>query len=430
MMSADRPAPALHPAPAVRGDSAGDGGRPVAPDVAAARAVAIAIAVSGTETLPLLDANGRVPAQDVLARHDVPPFDNSAMDGYAVRLRDLAGDGPWRLRLEGRSAAGDALSPGELPPQSARRILTGAPVPRGFDAVVMQEHCRVEHGTVTVTMRPRPGQNIRRAGEDVRDGDRLVAQGDLLTPQKLALLAGSGISEVAVFRQVRIGLISSGSELREPGETLQPGQIHNSNRIVLRAMLQAMPWAQVEDFGIVPDDRAKLEKVLRAAASGCDAIVSTGGVSEGEEDHVAAIMRDGGATLEVVQVAMRPGKPVKIGRIGDTLFAGLPGNPNSALITFRRIALPALRAMAGLRAVEPAWQAGIAGFSHPKKPGRTEFVPVRFTGEVRQGVPVLALLARGSSASLSAMAQADGIAQLPPEDEVIEPGTLLRFELL
>ena len=380
------------------------------------------------ERLPLVEASGRVLAEDVAARHDVPPFDNSAMDGYAVRLSDLAGDGPWTLTLEGRSAAGDRTDAPPARAGTARRILTGAPVPADFDAVVMQERCTVANGTVTIAAKPREGQNVRVRGEDVPEGTPLLAKGCLLTPQKLALLAGSGIADVAVWRKVRVGLISTGSELREPGEPLAPGQIHNSNRIMLRAMLAGLAWAEVVDFGIVPDARARLEDILRRAADSCDAIVSTGGVSEGEEDHVAAIMREGGARLEVVKVAMRPGKPVKIGLIGRTLFAGLPGNPNSALVTFRRIALPALRAMAGLRTVEPEWQPGIAGFSHPKKVGRTEFVPVRMTGEVRQGVPVLALLARGSSASLSAMAEADGIAQLPPEDEVIEPGALLRFE--
>lgn len=421
-------APDMQTAPARRGILAGDGDRPVAPDIAAARAAAIAIAVSQSEPLPLLDAAGRVLAADLFAQHDVPPFDNSAMDGYAVRCADLQGSGPWRLPLAGRSAAGDPAFAKERMPGSALRIFTGAPVPAGFDAVVMQENCERQGDMVVIGRKPSPGLNIRRAGEDVAKGAPLLSRGDPLTPQRLALLAGSGHAHADVFRKVRIALISTGSELREPGEPLAPGQIHNSNRVFLRAMLAAHSWAEVQDFGIVPDDRARIEETLREAASGCDAIVTTGGVSVGDEDHIATIMRGGGARLDVVKVAMRPGKPVKIGLIDRTFFAGLPGNPNSALVTFRRIALPALRAMAGLSVTEPAWQPAIAGFSHAKKPDRTEFVPVRRNGQTEAGMPVLEALARGSSASLSAMAAADGIALLPPEDTAIEPGTLLRYE--
>ncbi|MEO3386887.1 gephyrin-like molybdotransferase Glp [Mesorhizobium sp. CAU 1741] len=400
----------------------------MAPDIAAARAAAIAIAVSQSESLDLLDAAGRVLGADLFARHDVPPFDNSAMDGYAVRCTDLGGHGPWRLPVGGRSAAGDLAGANDLQPGTAMRIFTGAPVPAGFDAVIMQEDCERQGDTVAIAARPSPGHNIRRAGEDVAAGTRLLSRGDLLTPQRLALLAESGHAQADVFRKVRIGLISTGSELREPGEPLAPGQIHNSNRVFLRAMLGALAWAEVHDFGIIPDDRKRIEQALHEASRTCDAIVTTGGVSVGDEDHIAAIMREGGGRLDVVKVAMRPGKPVKIGLIGHTFLAGLPGNPNSALVTFRRIALPALRAMAGLSVIEPAWQPAIAGFSHAKKPDRTEFVPVRRSGQTDAGMPILELLARGSSASLSAMAAADGIALLPPEDTAIEPGMLLRFE--
>lgn len=408
--------------------SAGETAVPVAPGVAAARAAAIAVAVVAAERLPLLDACGRVMSAETHSLLDIPPFDNSAMDGYAVRRDDLQGDGPWTLRLVGRSAAGDAPATPGATPMSAFRILTGAPLPAGFDSVVMQEHCIVEGDTVTIARKPIGHRNVRLAGEDVRKGEVLLRAGELATAQALALLAGAGHADVDVFAKVRIALISTGSELREPGEPLAPGQIHNSNRVLLRAMLSRLAWAEIVDFGIVRDDRAALEGTLREAAGSCDAIITTGGVSAGDEDHVAAILRDGGATLEVVKVAMRPGKPVKIGLIGNTFFAGLPGNPNAALVTFRRIALPALRAMAGLRQVEPDWQPAVAGFSHPKRRDRTEFVPIRKTGETRGGLPVVELLARGSSASLSAMALADGIALLPPEDEAIEPGMALRFE--
>lgn len=408
--------------------AAGSSALPVSPDVAAARAAAIARAVTDTETLNLIAARGRVASEPVHSLLDLPPFDNSAMDGYALRCGELEGEGPWTLKIAGRSAAGDTVEGVAYPPASAVRILTGAPLPKGFDAVVMQEHCRVDGEFVTISKMPTGHCNIRRRGEDVSRGDLLVQRGDLLSAQKLSLLAGSGHATVTVLRKVKIGLISTGSELRDPGEGLSPGQIYNTNRVLLAAMLSDLPWVEIIDFGIVPDNRKLLEQTFADAASRCDAIISTGGVSAGDEDHVAAILREGGAKLEIVKVAMRPGKPVKIGLIGNAFFAGLPGNPNATLVTFRRIALPALRAIAGLREIEPEWQPVIAGFAYPKKQNRTEFVPVRKTGETRNGIPVVEMMARGSTASLSAMAISDGIALLPPENESISPGMTLFFE--
>lgn len=401
---------------------------PVAPDVAAARAVALAATVKDTEVLPLLEAAGRVLTGPMLSRNAVPPFNASAMDGYAVRTEDFSGQGPWTFAVEGRRAAGDKPAQLAHRPRTTLRIFTGAPVPDGFDAVVMQERCVRSGDHVTFGARPAGGHNIRFYGEDIASGASLLAKGALLTPTRLALLAGAGHGQISVACKVRIALISTGSELREPGEELPPGQIHNSNRILLRAMLAESKWADVEDFGIVADDRDALRHVLAKAAATCDAIITTGGVSAGEEDHVASVLRDGGGELDVVQVAMRPGKPVKIGRIDRSLFVGLPGNPNAALVTFRRIALPALRTMAGLADIDPVTQPVITGFSHAARQGRTEFVPARFSGQTVNGLPVIERLARGSSASLSAAATADGIALLPPGDDAIAEGTLVQFE--
>lgn len=402
------------------------GGNIITVDIAAAKAVGAAVPVSGTERIPLLEADGRVLARDVNAQIDLPPFDNAAMDGYAIRLRALKGDGPWALPVAGRVAAGDAKD--SWADAAAIQIFTGAAVPQGFDAVVMQEHCERAGDRIVVHERPREGEHIRRAGEDVVAGAAILDSGVLLTPQRLALLAGQGFAETEVIRKVRVGLISTGSELREPGEPLGPGQIYNSNRVVIRAMLGAMPWAEVIDYGIVPDRLDALCEAFGEAASRCDVLVSTGGVSAGEEDHVVtALSRQGGA-LDVLKVAMRPGKPVKIGLIGAMLFAGLPGNPNAALVTFRQIALPAIRRVAGMGSVSPEWSPAVAGFDYDKRLGRTEFVPVRTAGRDEIGRPVLEMLGRGSSASLMAMALADGIALLPPDASMIERGMPLRFD--
>ena len=264
----------------------------------------------------------------------------------------------------------------------------------------------------------------------MRRGGRLLEAGNLVAAQQLALLGGQGLGRVPVLRKVRIGLISTGSELREPGQPLLPGQIFNSNRIMLRAGLDTCRWAEMIDFGIVPDTREAIAAALAEASARCDAVVTTGGVSAGEEDHVSWAVGSGGGTLDVLKVAMRPGKPVKIGKLGTALFLGLPGNPNAALVTFRMIALPALRRLAGLNRTEPDWQMAIAGFYYAKTHGRTEFVPVRTGGYDATGLPAVQMLGRGSSASLRSIADADGIAMLPPDMAAVEPGVSVRFERL
>jgi molybdopterin molybdotransferase len=407
---------------------AGAIGTVIPADIAAAKALAVARPIRETERLVLAESVGRVAAYPIDARIDLPPFNNSAMDGYAVRTRELAGAGLWVLKVAARIAAGDAVGPFEARANSALRIFTGAPMPDGFDAVVMQEHCSREGDLVVVGKRPRSGENVRSAGEDVRAGDRLIEPGALMTAQRIALAAAQGLAEVDVIRKVRIGMISTGSELREPGEELAPGQIYNSNRIMLRSILAGHEWAELLDYGIVADRRDALAGTIGDATKSCDVVIASGGVSAGEEDHVVGALSDHGAELDILKVAMRPGKPVKVGLIGDVLFVGLPGNPNAALVTFHQIALPAIRARAGLAPSPSQWQPAVAGFSYRKNVGRTEFVPVRVMRRDDLGRPMLEMLSRGSSASLLAMALADGIAVLPPDVGTIEAGLPLRYE--
>lgn len=408
--------------------AAGVDGEVIPVDIAAAKAAAIAVPVRETEQVSLIEATGRVLAREVRVAIDLPPFDNSAMDGYAVKTADFVGAGPWKLAIGGRIAAGDVYQ-GELPqPNGTLRIFTGAPVPDGFDAVVMQEHCDRVGDHIIVKRRPRQGENIRLTGEDVKAGQSLLEAGSDLSPQRMALLAGQGLADIDVFRRVRIGLVSTGSELRDPGASLTRGAIYNSNRVMIRAMMSPFPWAEIIDYGIIPDRRDPLAKIFGDAAARCDLLVTTGGVSAGEEDHVMTAFGDNGGSLDVLKVAMRPGKPVKIGLIGSMLFAGLPGNPNAALVTFRQIALPAIRTIAGLHNVEPDWSAAVSGFAYEKRLGRTEFVPVRRTGRDQLGRPILEMLGRGSSASLMSMALADGIAMLSPDIGFIERGLPIRFE--
>ncbi|MFC3320791.1 gephyrin-like molybdotransferase Glp [Mesorhizobium cantuariense] len=408
--------------------SAAQSGKTIAFEAAVAKAVALAHTVRYREHLSLAASLGRVCAVAIHSPIALPPFDNSAMDGFAVRTSDFNGDGPWTFRVAGRVAAGDVRAHDHLDPRTALRIFTGAPVPAGFDAVVMQEQCERSSDMVTVFERPRRGRHVRLAGEDVGAGSELVTRGKALSARDLTLLAAVGIADVEVLRRIRIGLLSTGSELKEPGEPLAHGQIYNSNRVMLRSLLAACPWAEVVDFGIVPDNPDLLADAVERAVASCDALVTTGGVSAGEEDHMIAAALQHGARLDVLKVAMRPGKPLKVGTIQSKLFAGLPGNPNAALVAFRQIILPALRRLAGLTEVQPHWFSAVAGFTCKKRQGRTEFAPVRISGRSETGEPMLELIERGSSANLMAIALADGIALFPAEVAEITDSMPLRYE--
>jgi len=409
--------------------STGKSGPVLSVDVARLRAIAAATPVTSNEMLPLDAAVGRVLARPVVAASALPPFDNSAMDGYALRQCDLASDGPWHLPVKGRIAAGDrravVLGPGE-----AARIFTGAPIPAGADAVVMQENVTRSGDQITLSVRPRPGQNIRRRGEDLDLGALAFGAGVALTPPRLALLAGCGVPNVAVHRRVRVAILSTGDELAEPGNPLVAGQIYNSNRVLLRATLVRLPWADLTDLGILPDDPAVIRTAIRAAALSHDVVISSGGVSAGEEDHILDALRAEAAELDVLKVAIRPGKPLTVGRLGGALYFGLPGNPYAAAITFAQIARPALRRVAGLIENPDTWLPAVAGFTYRRATGRREYVPVTWDRRDPVGRPILDRLGEGASASLSPVARAMGIAVIPSDLSTVLPGQPLQVEPL
>ncbi|MDP5306170.1 molybdopterin molybdotransferase MoeA [Paracoccus spongiarum] len=398
-------------------------------DAARLRAVAAAAPVPDTEGLALDQACGRVLAGSVAAASALPPFDTSAMDGYAMRLPDLTGAGPWQLTVALQIAAGTTAAHA-LAPGNAARILTGAPIPAGADAVVMQEHVTRSGDRITLTRRPRPGQNIRRRGEDVASGAQALPPGVALTPPRLALLAGCGLPRVTVRRRVRVAILSTGTELAEPGRPLAPGHIHNSNRVLLRSTLARLAWTETTDLGILPDNPHAIRATIRQAALAHDVIISSGGVSVGERDHILDVLRAEAAELEVLKIAIRPGKPLTVGRLGATLYFGLPGNPYAAAITFAQIARPALRKIAGLTEDPDSWLPGIAGFTYHRRMARREYVPVTWSRRDAVGRPVLDRLGQGASASLSPIAAAMGIAVIPPELATVHPGQPLRVEVL
>jgi molybdopterin molybdotransferase len=325
------------------------------------------------ERLPSSAALDRVLALDTTAPFSVPPADNSAMDGFALRCRDLKTR--TALSLAGTALAGAPWT-SPLADGQCIRIMTGALVPPDCDAVIMQEECETRNhgGSVQVRIKrmPRPGENIRRAGEDIAAGESLLPAGRRLRPADLGLLASVGLSSVEVMRRPRVALLSTGTELREPGTELPPGAIYDSNRYVIAGMLQRL-GAQVTDLGICADTPQHLERVLSEATRAHDVIIASGGVSVGSADHTRQVLGKIGR-IEAWKVAMKPGKPFTFGYIDDTLFIGLPGNPVSATVTFNQLALPALRYLAGETSDDsPLMLEAVAATPLKKKPGRADF---------------------------------------------------------
>jgi molybdopterin molybdotransferase len=397
-------------------------------DDALARLLAAArsAAIEQVESVPTFDALGRVLAQPVASMLDVPPQDNSSMDGYALRAVDVSGPGAM-LPLSQRLPAG--VTGAALQAGTAARIFTGAQVPAGADAVVMQEQCEAHGNQVRVNVLPEAGQWIRRRGEDVQAGAEVLARGARLTPQALGLAAAVGAAALQVVRRPRVALFSTGDELVMPGEPLKPGSIYNSNRYTLRGLLQAS-GCDTTDLGIVPDRLDATREALRKAADGHDLILTSGGVSVGEEDHLRPAVQAEGR-IELWQVAIKPGKPLAFGAVrraqpaagerAEALFIGLPGNPVSSFVTFLLVVRPLLAALQG---ADPSWpqaQPLVAGFDWPRPDKRREFLRVK-----RAADGTLQLFANQSSGVLTSVVWADGLLDNPP-GQAIRRGDVVRF---
>ena len=383
--------------------------------------------VSAIERLNIRAALGRVLAEDVTSPLDVPSHDNSAMDGYAVRHADLKSEGDTTLKIAGSSFAGAPFQ-GSIEPLECVRIMTGGVVPSGTDTIVMQEHVRATGDTVTIGGGHKRGQNLRRAGEDLKTGQVALKRGMLLRPAEIGLVASLGIGEVAVYRRLRVAFFSTGDELRSIGTALGAGQIYDSNRYTLHGMLTRL-GCDVIDMGVVRDDPKLLEQAFRDAAKSADVVITSGGVSVGEADFVKDLLDRMG---EVVfwKIAMKPGRPLAYGRIADAHFFGLPGNPVSVMVTFYQFVRDALLKLSGRDPVPPLPSFKVACTSSLKKaPGRTEFQrgvlapdgagnwTVRVTGEQGSGI-------------LRSMAEANCFIVLPEAQGNVAPGTLVDVQVM
>lgn len=382
--------------------------------------------LTGAESVDTFEADGRVLLQAAVSPLQVPPQDNSAMDGYAVRTAECASGGA-ELPVSQRIPAGTA--PDALIAGSVARIFTGAPVPAGADAIAMQEDCELlEDGRVRIKTQPKVGQWIRRSGEDIRQGATVIEAGVRLTPAHLGLAASMGFASLPVARKPRVAMFSTGDELVMPGtvapQDMKPGSIYNSNRFFLRALLLRM-GCEVTDLGIVPDDREATVAALAKAAVDHDVIVTSGGVSVGEEDHIKPAVQQLGQ-LDLWQISIKPGKPFAYGRVnrqdaGFAHFIGLPGNPVSSFVTFQVLVRPFLLCLQGVQNVLPRAIDARADFVWPKGDKRREFLRVRYNE--RGG---LELFKNQSSGVLTSTAWGDGVVDNPPSTTIAE-GDTVRF---
>ncbi len=379
-------------------------------------------AVTEVEAVALNEARGRILAAPVVATRDVPPHDNAAVDGYAVNFEDLKPGEPTILPIGGRAAAGHPLG---QPVQRGEciRIFTGAQMPESADTVLMQEDCHVADGKVTLPPGIKRGANRRFAGEDVKRGATVLAAGRRLRPQEIGLAASLGLTTLTVRRKLRVAIFSTGDEVREPGDELPPGAIFDSNRYTLRALLEGLSCA-VTDLGILPDSLDAVRSALAKAAGAHDLVVTSGGMSTGEEDHVKAAIEALGK-LHFWRLAIKPGRPVAMGQIGRVPFMGLPGNPVAVMVTFLLLARPLVLLLSGAEDAPPRLFRVTSGFAYDKKGSRTEYLRARLkpgeAGWIAEKFP------RDGAGILTSMVESDGLVEIPEGLSHVELGGAVNF---
>jgi molybdopterin molybdotransferase len=379
--------------------------------------------VEDVETVGIAAADGRVLARDIAAPLPLPPFTNSAVDGYAVAGRDLPQGEAQAFAVSGRvQAGGSARAP--VKPGEAMRIFTGAPMPEGADTVFMQEDVRLEDGKVVLPAGLKPGANVRPAGEDIPSGHAALTAGRRLRPQDVALAAAFGLTQIGVVRRIRVAVFSTGNELVSPGEARAAAQLFDSNRFMLMAMLARL-GCEVGDLGILRDERTSLASALKKVAGDHDLILTTGGVSTGEEDHVKAAVESAGK-LVLWRMAIKPGRPVAMGVIGGTPFIGLPGNPVASFVTFVHVVRPTILALSGAK-LQPLVPMPVrAAFTYKKKIARREYVRVTLRNGAGGGLEAVKFPREGAGL-LSSLVDTDGLVELGEQVTLVEPGQTVGF---
>lgn len=375
------------------------------------------------ETVPLKAARGRVLAAPLVAPRNVPPHDNSAVDGYAVFFDDLVPGETTELPVMGRAAAGHPLG-STARRGAAVRIFTGAPMPDGPDTVLMQEDCREAEGRVRIPWGIKRGANRRKSGEDIVAGTTVLHAGQRLRPQELGLAASLGFTALSVYRPLRVAIFSTGDEVRDPGAALPQGAIYDANRYVLQALLEGL-GAAVTDLGILPDRADAIQDALAGAAPAHDLILTSGGMSTGEEDHVKAAVEARGK-LHFWRLAIKPGRPVAMGQIGRVPFMGLPGNPVAVMVTFLILARPLVLRLSGAAEVAPRRFPVKAGFDYKKRSNRCEYVRARLErGE--DGGWAARKFPRDGAGILTSMVEADGLVEIGEGISRVAPGDMVQF---
>jgi molybdopterin molybdotransferase len=400
-------------------------GEPMRSMEEAADHIASALApLAGEETVPLAQADGRVLAHDLVAAMALPPFTNSAVDGYAVRFADIVAAAGAPLTIVDRVMAGGAAK-GSVPPGCAVRIFTGAPMPEGADTVFMQEDVRVDAaGRVHFPTGLRRGANVRPVGEDIPTGSVVLPKGKRLRPQEVAVCAALGLAELEVRCSVRVAVFSTGDEIVSPGSMRGPSQLYDSNRFMLAAMLRRL-GCEVEDLGILADDPVLIADALRQAAAGHDFILASGGVSTGEADHVKAGVENAGR-LAFWRVAIKPGRPIAMGSIDGVPFMGLPGNPVASFVSFVYLARAAVLALAGAAPEPFAAMPARAAFGHRKKAGRREYLRANLRRGA-DGALEAVKFPREGAGLLSSLIETDGLVELLESTTQVEPGATVAF---
>ncbi len=380
--------------------------------------------VAGVEQVPLATAAGRCLAAPLVSPRDVPAFDNAAVDGFAFAHDPAMREHGAQLTLvPGRAAAGHPFA-GTVPPGAALRVLTGAVMPAGTDTVALQEEAEASAATVTVPRGLKVGANRRRAGEDVPAGEAVLATGRRLRPQEIGLAAELGLATLPVFARLRVAVLSTGDELLEPGAAHRAGGVYDANRPILGALLGTMP-VELTDLGIAPDDPAEVGRILATAGASHDVVVTSGGASRGDEDHVVrTVARDG--RVDFWQIAMKPGRPLAFGRLGGAVFVGLPGNPVATMVCFLLFARPVILRLAGFAWRTPLGIPVPAAFAAAKRTGRSEFLRARLAAG-GDGAMQAHRIAREGSGILTSMVEADGLIELGSEVETVRPGELVPY---